>query len=108
MHEPEIVSESYINDLDSHCNKLPALIADIGLVTTCSDIIIIRQIDIEAKLLGNRLECRGLAKSLSVSRIRAVYWANFESGGVQTKDIFSQARQISTILEIIGRVHLQI
>jgi hypothetical protein len=45
--EAKIIPQSNVNNFDGHCNELPALIADIRLVTTCPDIIVIGQIDIE-------------------------------------------------------------
>lgn len=80
MLESEVVPQSNVNHFDSHSDKLPTFVADISLVTTGTDIIVIGQINIKTQLLGYRFEGRGFTESLSIARVSAVYWANFESG----------------------------
>ena len=91
MFEAEIISQSYINYLYSHCYELPAFDTNISLVTTCSDIVVICQIDIKAELFGNWFEGRGLAKGFAIARISAIYWANFESRGHEPEDVLAEA-----------------
>lgn len=79
MLETKIVSQRNINHFDCHSNELPALIADVGFVTAGANIIVIRQIYIKAQLLSYGSESGGFAESLSIARIGAVYWADFES-----------------------------
>ena len=50
MLEPKVLFECYINDLYSHSDKRPTFVADFGLVTACTDIIVICHIDIENEL----------------------------------------------------------
>ena len=54
--EPKIIPQGDIDNLDRHSHELPALVANIGLVATSSNIVIISQVDIEAQLLGEWLE----------------------------------------------------
>lgn len=49
--EAKVVSQSHVDNLDGHGHELPALVADGGLVTACSNVVVISQIDIEAELL---------------------------------------------------------
>lgn len=56
MPESKVLTQRHVDDPDSHCNKLPALVADIRLVTARSDVVIICQIDIEAELFRKGLE----------------------------------------------------
>jgi hypothetical protein len=52
----KVLSQGRIDDLYGHVHKLPALVADIGLVAARSHVIIVCQIDIEAELLGYGVE----------------------------------------------------
>lgn len=49
--EAKVVSQSHINNFDGHGHELPAFVADSSLVTACSNVVVISQIDIEAELL---------------------------------------------------------
>jgi hypothetical protein len=80
MLESKVVPQSHINHFDSHCDELPALITNIGFVAASTNIIVIRQIYIKAQLLGYRFEGRSFAESLSIARVGAIYWTDFESG----------------------------
>lgn len=84
MLEAEIVTQCHINDLDGHGNELPAFVADIRLVAARSNVIVIRQIDIETQLFRNRLEGGGFPKRFTIAGIRAVYWPNLKSRGHET------------------------
>ena len=84
MLETKVVSQGDINDLDCHCNKLPALVADVCLVAAGSYIIVICQVNIETQLFGYGLEGGGFPEGLSIARIGTVDWADFESGGHKT------------------------
>ena len=53
----KVVPQCCIENLDSHRGKFPALVADVGFVAACSDVVVVGQIDIEAQLLGHGLEC---------------------------------------------------
>jgi hypothetical protein len=61
VFEAEIIPQSNIDDFYSHRNELPALITDIRFVTTGSDLVVIRQINIETQFLGYGLECSRFA-----------------------------------------------
>jgi len=49
MLETKVVPQSYVYHLNCHCDKLPAPVANIGFVAARSNIIVIRQINIEAE-----------------------------------------------------------
>jgi hypothetical protein len=67
--ETEVITQSHIDDLDGHCDELPALVADVGLVAARTDIVVIRKIYIETQLLGHRSESGRTSKSLPFARI---------------------------------------
>ena len=50
--ETEIVAQSLVDHLNSHGDELPTLDANVGLVATCPDIIVVCEIDVETELLG--------------------------------------------------------
>jgi hypothetical protein len=54
--EAKIFSQRYIDHFNSHSHELPALVADIRLVTACSDVVVICQIDIETQFLCKRFK----------------------------------------------------
>ena len=80
MLEAEVVSQGNINHFYCHSNELPALIADICLVTAGTNVVVIRQIYIKAQFLSYGSEGGGFAESLPIAGVGAVYWSNFESG----------------------------
>lgn len=84
MFKPKIGPQGRVDDLDRHGHELPAFVAYIRFVATCPDLIVIRQIYIENKLLSQRTKSSGFAERLAVSRVCGVDGANFESGGVET------------------------
>lgn len=49
MLEAKILSQRNIDHLDSHGYELPAFDANVGLVATCSDVVVVCKIDIEAE-----------------------------------------------------------
>ena len=51
MLKPKIISQCCVHNLYSNSNEVPAQIADVGLVTAGTDLVIICQIYIEDKLL---------------------------------------------------------
>ena len=55
--EPEIISQGHIDDFDCHCDEGPAFVADVCLIAACPNLVIIRKIDIEDELFGQRSEC---------------------------------------------------
>ena len=51
--EAKVVSQGCIYDFDSHSDKRPTFVADVGFVAAGSDLVIVCQIDIEDKLFGH-------------------------------------------------------
>jgi hypothetical protein len=85
--EAKVLSQSKIYDLDGHRDELPALVADLRLGAAGTDLVIIRQIDIETELLPNRLELAGVPQRLLVAGAGGVYGADFESSRDEADDI---------------------
>ena len=81
MLKPEIFTQRHINDFDRHGDELPALDANVGVVAACSDVIVVRQIDIEAQFLGEGLEGGRVAEGLAVARVGGIDGADLETGG---------------------------
>jgi len=52
MFESKVISQRRIDHLDSHGDKLPALMADIGFVTASPDLVVICQVYIENEFFG--------------------------------------------------------
>lgn len=50
--EAEILAQCLVHHLDGHCDELPTLDANVCLVAACPDIVVVREIDIEAELFG--------------------------------------------------------
>lgn len=98
MLESKVVSQSNINNLDSHGNKLPTFIADISFVTTCSNIVVVSQIDIETQLFCNWLECGRLPKGLALPRVCTVNRSDFETGRHETENVLAETRKVSQSL----------
>lgn len=51
VFEAEILPQGRVDDLDRHDHEPPALGADVRLVAARPDLVVVRQIDIEAELL---------------------------------------------------------
>ena len=49
-------SESPVNDLDGNSDKLPALCANVSLLTACSDVVVVSHVNVKDQLLASRLE----------------------------------------------------
>ena len=79
MLEAEVLPERGIRDFDGHDDESPALVADVCLVAARSNLVVVRQIDIENELLGQRPEDGGFAQGLAVARVRGVDGADFET-----------------------------
>ena len=56
MPKPKIISQCCVHNLYSNSNEVPAEIADVGLVTTGTDLVVICQIYIEDELLAQWAE----------------------------------------------------
>lgn len=56
MLEAKVLAQRHIHYLDSHGDELPTAVADIGLVAARTDLVVVRQIDIEAQFLGQRFK----------------------------------------------------
>lgn len=65
--------------------------ADVGLVATCPNFVIVGQIEIEDQLFGYRTESGSLAEGFAISRVRGVYGPNLESRWVLLKDLFTKS-----------------
>lgn len=89
MPESEILSQRNIHDLDSNRDKLPALLANVGLVATRSHIIVVCKINIEDQLFLDRAE-GSLAECFAVARVRRVDGSDLETGGVEAENIFAE------------------
>lgn len=87
MLEAKVFSQRKIYDLDGHCDELPALVADLRLGAAGTDLVVIRQIDIETEFLSNRLELAGVPQRLLVAGASGVYGADFESSRNKADDI---------------------
>lgn len=61
---------------------MPALDANGCLVAARTDLVIVRQVDIENELLGQGTK-RGFVDALAVAGVGGVDWADFEAGGVE-------------------------
>lgn len=86
--ESKVVAERSSNNLDSHGHKLPALVADVCLVTAGTDIVVVGQINIETELFGQRAEAREV--QLAVARIGRIHGTNFDSGWHEPEHVLSQ------------------
>ena len=91
MLESKIISQSYIDYLDSHCDELPALNTDICLIAACSNIIVICQIDIKAQFFGKWFERGSFPKRFSIAWVCGIHWSDFETRRHESKDIFAQS-----------------
>ena len=91
MLESEILTQGDVHDLDCHRDELPALDTDVGLVTARSDVVIIRQIDIEAEFLREWAEGGEVSELLPVARVGAVDGTDLETRGEEAEDILSDA-----------------
>ena len=89
--EPKVLPQRRVDHLDRHRREGPALAADVRLVAARADVVVVRQIDIEAELLGDRLEGRLVAEGLAVAGVGGVDGADLESGGDYADDILSKA-----------------
>lgn len=87
----KVFSQRGIDDLDRHGHELPALVAYVCLVAACSDVVVVRKIDIEAQFFGERFECCGIPQRLSVTRVRVVDGSNFEPGGHEAENVLLEA-----------------
>lgn len=83
VFKPKVVPQCYINDFDCHGDEGPAFVTDVRFVATGSDLVIIRQIDVEDELFCTRPERSGLAQGLSISGVRRVHWTNFKAGRIK-------------------------
>lgn len=91
MPEPKVLPQSSVHHLDRHRRKAPALAADVGLVAARPDLIVVRQVDIEAELLRDGLEGRLVAERLAVAWVGAVDGADLEAGGYYADDVLTEA-----------------
>lgn len=89
--EAKVVSQRRVDDLDRHGHECPALVADVGLVAAGTNVVVVRQVDIEAQLLGEGLEGGRVAERLAVARVGGVDGADFETRRHEAEDIFAQA-----------------
>jgi hypothetical protein len=107
MLKPKVVPQRHIHDLDRHCNELPAPNTDIRLVAAGSNIIVIRQIDIETQLLRDRLKRRRSPQCLPISRVRRIYRPNLKTRRHQAQYVTSQQfgirKALITQVGIIGQ-----
>ena len=83
MLEAKIFSKAGIDDFDGHCDEVPAFVADIGFVAACSDLIVIRQIEIEYEFFGDGAEGGGFAEGFAIAWVGGIYWTDLEAGGIQ-------------------------
>lgn len=81
MLEAEIVTQCLVYHLDGHSDELPTLDADIRLVATRPDVVIICQIDIEAELFGQGSECGKVLELFAVAWIGGIDGTDFKTGG---------------------------
>ena len=65
--------------------------ADVGFYATRSNLVIVRQIDVEHELFGNGPKGGGFAKGFTVTRVGAIDGADFEAGGVKGEDLLAKA-----------------
>lgn len=93
VFEAEVVPQCPIKDLDRHGHKLPTLDADIGLVAARSDLVVVRQVDIEAQLLGKGLECSRISQCLTVAGVSCVDRADFKAGGHHSYNVFPETKE---------------
>lgn len=79
--EAEVLAQRHVHHLDGHRDELPAPVADVGLVAARPDVVVVRQIDIETQLFGQRLERARVSQRLAVARVRSIYGSDLETGG---------------------------
>lgn len=89
MLEPKVLAERNIRDLDCHCDKLPALVANVCLIAACSYIVVVCEIDIEAQFFGQRPEGREILELFPIAWIRAVDRTDVKSRRNVVKDILA-------------------
>lgn len=92
MLEAEILAQSGVNHFYGHGHKRPAFVADVGFRAACSDVVVVRQIDIEDKFFRDRLHLTP-SERFAVSRVVAIDRSNLETGGVHSNNIFSEAEK---------------
>lgn len=90
MFESEVLSQRGVHNLDRHCDKCPALVADVGFVAACTYLVVVREIYIEDQFFGNWSEGLGFRERLSIPRIRIVDWADFETRRIESENIFAE------------------
>lgn len=93
MLEAKVLAQSDIGHFDGHGHELPALETNVGLVTTCTDIIIICKINIEADLFGDWFEGVEVLELFSVAWVGTVDRSNVEPWRDVLQDVFSHSGQ---------------
>lgn len=88
--EAEVLAQGHVDDLDGHGDELPAPVADVGLVAARADVVVVRQVDVEAQLLGQRLERARVPQRLAVARVRRVHRSDLETGGELAEDVLAE------------------
>lgn len=80
--KPEIGPQGYVDDFDGHGDERPAFVADVRLIATCSDLVVICQVDIENKLFRKRSESGRFAEGFAISWVGGVDWTDLETGWI--------------------------
>lgn len=88
--EAKVLAQRHVHDLDGHGDELPAPAADVGLVAARADVVVVRQIDIEAQLLGQRLKGARVPQRLAVPRVRRVHRSDLETGWELSEDVLTK------------------
>lgn len=91
MLETKVLTQRNVYYSDSHRDELPAFYADVGLVTASPDVVVIRQIDIEAYFFGDWAEGGEVLELFPVARIGTVNGADFETRWHETEDVLTDA-----------------
>jgi len=90
--EAKVFPQGNIYHFDSHGDECPAFLANVGLVTTRSHIIVVSKINVEAEFFGDRLERGGVR--FSVAGVEAVRGSDFETRRYYVDNILAQATTV--------------
>lgn len=93
MVEAKILSQCGIDNLNAHGYELPALVTDVRLVAARADVVVVRQVNIEAQLLRDRLEDRRRPDRPAISGIRRVDRSNLDTSRHQPQHVFAKSVQ---------------
>jgi hypothetical protein len=79
MRKAKVFAQCDVDDFYGHCNERPTPVTDRCAGTACTDIVVIRHIDIKDQLLHERAESAGFAEGFAIAWICAVHGTDLET-----------------------------